>query len=316
MSDGPTVCYIGGFGRSGSTLLETIVAGFAPVCVLGEVVHVWERGVREDRLCSCGQPFSRCPFWQEIGTVAFGGWRAADAARMRELWGRVDRTRSIPAALRAGEDSAHGRAAREYTDAFAAVYAAAGEVAGASTVVDSSKHASTAFVLHRRRDLDLRVVHLLRDSRGVAYSWTKDVPRPERGPGGEVVLMHRYPPWRAALLWDAQNAGFELLARTSTPVWQLRYEDLLAAPVATTRRLAHYLDLPEAGIDAFLTDTEVRVGRETHQIAGNPMRFHDGTVPLRRDDAWRERLPDRPRRAVTALTAPLMRRYGYGGPGS
>ncbi len=310
-SDLPTVGYIGGFGRSGSTLLETIAAGFTQVCVLGEVVHVWERGVREDRLCSCGEPFSRCPFWQEVGTLAFGGWREDDALRMRELWSRVDRTRGIPAALRAAPGSAHGRASREYTDRFAAVYAAAGQVAGASVLVDSSKHASTAFALRRRADLDLRVVHMLRDSRGVAYSWTKEVPRPERGADGQIVLMHRYPPWRAALLWDAQNLGFDALARTSTPVWRLRYEELLAEPVGTTRRLAHFLDLPEGEIDTFLSADEVRVGRATHQIAGNPMRFHSGTVTLRRDDAWRERFPAAPRRTVTALTAPLMRRYGY-----
>jgi Sulfotransferase family len=306
------VGYIGGFGRSGSTLLETIAACFDEVCVLGEVVHVWERGVREDRLCSCGEPFSRCPFWQEIGTLAFGGWRASDAADMRRLWSTVDRTRDIPVATWTRAGSPAAVAMREYADRFAAVYDAATRITGAPVLIDSSKHASTAFVLRRHPDLDLRVVHMVRDSRGVAYSWTKQVPRPERDEHGDVIYMHRYPPWRAALLWDAQNAAFAALGRTRTPVWRLLYEQLLTDPVETTRSLAGFLDLPTASITDFLSPTEVRVG-PTHQIAGNPMRFHSGTVPLRRDDAWRQKLPARDRRVVTALTAPLMRSYGYRG---
>jgi hypothetical protein len=307
---GPTVGYIGGFGRSGSTLLETIAACFEEVCVLGEVVHMWERGVREDRLCSCGEPFSRCPFWQEIGRLAFGGWQSPDALEMRRLWSEVDRTRRIPNALWGRDSGPHARAMSEYTDRFAAVYAAAAEVSGASVLIDSSKHASTAFVLRRRPDLDLRVVHMVRDSRGVAYSWTKEVPRPERDDDGNVILMHRYPPWRSALLWDAQNLAFDAMARTDTPVWRLRYEDLLAAPVPTTRELAAFLGLAPDGITDFLSATEVRVG-ETHQIAGNPMRFNSGTVALRRDDAWRAQFPPGERRLVTALTAPVMRGYRY-----
>jgi sulfotransferase family protein len=304
----PTVGYIGGIGRSGSTLLETIAACFAEVCVLGEIVHLWERGVRADHLCSCGQPFSRCPFWQRVGEVAFGGWRLADADEMRRLWSLVDRTRRIPAAVRARPDTAHAAAAREYTDRFAAIYAAAAEITGASVVVDSSKHASTAYLLRGRDDLDLRVLHMVRDSRGVAYSWTKEVA--QQVADGNVVYMHRYPPHVAAALWDAQNLAFAAMARTATPVWRLRYEDLLADPVPTARTLASFLGLPADGITGFLSDTEVHLP-ETHQISGNPMRFNSGTLTLRRDDAWRTQFPAADRRLVTALTAPLLRRYRY-----
>jgi hypothetical protein len=41
------------------------------------------------------------------------------------------------------------------------------------------------------------------------------------------------------------------------------------------------------------------------------MRFTVGRVPLRHDEAWRTALPPRQRRVVSALTAPLLRAYGY-----
>ncbi len=49
--------------------------------------------------------------------------------------------------------------------------------------------------------------------------------RPEAQPGSASLTMSRYPPGRAALLWDTQNVAFDALARTSTLTWKLRYED-------------------------------------------------------------------------------------------
>ena len=68
----PLVLYIAGWGRSGSTLLERLLAEVDGVTLLGEVVHLWERGVREDELCACGTAFSGCPFWSEVGRVPRG----------------------------------------------------------------------------------------------------------------------------------------------------------------------------------------------------------------------------------------------------
>lgn len=309
-----TVGYIGGLGRSGSTLLERIAGRLDGVCVLGEVVHLWERAIQYDELCSCGEPFSRCPFWTPVGEIGFGGWANVDVERLRHLASTVDRTRFIPSAVRARDGSARAADMREYADAFATVYAAAAEVAGASVVVDSSKHPSTAFVLRRVPGLDLRVIHLVRDSRGVAYSWTKHVARPEANADSAQAEMFRYPPWKAAALWDTHNVAFGALGRLGVPVWRLHYERLLAEPVGTVRDLARYLGVGDQDVESFVSPERVVVG-PAHQIAGNYMRFTSGDLPLRRDEAWRDQLPDPDRRLVTALTAPLMAGYGYFGAG-
>jgi hypothetical protein len=41
------------------------------------------------------------------------------------------------------------------------------------------------------------------------------------------------------------------------------------------------------------------------------MRFATGSVAIRPDDRWRTAMPAGQRRAVTALTLPLLARYGY-----
>jgi hypothetical protein len=49
----------------------------------------------------------------------------------------------------------------------------------------------------------------------------------------------------------------------------------------------------------------------SHGIAGNPGRFVSGEITLRADETWRQQMPSRDRRLVTAITLPLMVRYGW-----
>src|SRR6185312_10881028 len=95
----PRVLYIGALGRSGTTVLERVVGQLPDACSVGELVHLWRRGILDDERCGCGERFSACEFWTEVGTRAFGGWTAELAERMEQLRPRVDRTRFIPRLL-------------------------------------------------------------------------------------------------------------------------------------------------------------------------------------------------------------------------
>lgn len=90
------VLFVGGLGRSGSTLLELILAQHPDVCAVGEVVHLWERALGGDERCGCGERFTACDFWQRVGEHAFGGWSAVDRDDVLALKATVDRTRHIP----------------------------------------------------------------------------------------------------------------------------------------------------------------------------------------------------------------------------
>lgn len=287
------VIYLGGLGRSGTTLLERLLGELPGVAPLGEVVHLWDRGVLAGELCGCGSAFPVCPFWRQVGERAFGGWTPRLAERMVALRRSIDRTRRI--ARIAHPDLA------EYTRAYRSLY----DAAGAPVVVDSSKHASLARCLVAA-GVDVRIVHVVRDPRAVAHSWGRTVRRPESG-----QPMTRWGPARTALHWSAQNTALELLPGHGARVTRLRYEDLLAAPAETLTGLARRLGLPEPEL-SFLDGRTVWLG-PSHTASGNPMRFHVGRVELRRDDSWRSGLPDAHRRVVNALTWPLRARYGYWG---
>ena len=115
-----------------------------------------------------------------------------------------------------------------------ALYRGVAAASGASVIVDSTKHLSTALLLRRIPGIDLRVVHLVRDSRGVAFSWTKRVPKPWIA-GGDAY-MDRYAPTRTSFRWLGYNAGFHALRAAGTRMIRMRYEDLVTEPEAQLRR--------------------------------------------------------------------------------
>jgi len=300
--------FLGGLGRSGTTLVERLLGELPGVCSLGEIVHLWQRDIRDDERCGCGSRFSGCTFWQRVGKAAFGGWHEVDVYRVKALQEAVERTRHIPRLASARLPDEHRALVEEYAGYYTAIYRAAAEVSGASVLVDSSKHSALAHCLRWSTDLDMRVVHVVRDPRGVAHSWTKKVSRPETDDAEE---MTRYSPGRSAVLWNTHNAALGLLARRGVPVRRLRYEQFMADPRAGLLQLAGFAGLDVSTEDlAFLGEShaDLRVG---HSAAGNPMRFAVGRIPLRRDDTWVSSLPARQRRLVGAVCAPLLRAYGY-----
>jgi hypothetical protein len=302
------VLFLGGLGRSGTTLVERLLGELPGVCALGEIVHLWQRDVRDDERCGCGVRFSACDFWDAVGERAFGGWHQVDVYRVLALQNAVERTRYIPRLAASRLPDEHVALIEEYAGYYAAIYEAAAAVSGAEVVVDSSKHSALAHCLRWVPGLDLRVVHVVRDARGVAYSWTKTVVRPEAEVPAE---MTRYSPARSALLWNAHNAAFALLGRRGVPVRRIRYEEFVADPRTGLLDLAAFAGLGITVADLKFIDGEEAELRPGHSAAGNPMRFTVGRIPLRRDDAWHDALPPGQRRLVGTVCAPLLRAYGY-----
>ena len=305
--DTPRVLLLGGAGRSGSTLLERVLSETPSVAGVGETVHLWERGVRDDELCGCRQPFGSCPFWLEVGRVAYGGWSSLDADEVVALKASVVRWRHS-LRLRYGTLAPGWRLQRDRLARLVGLlHRSAAEISGAQVLVDSSKHPAYALLL-RRAAVDLRCVLVVRDPRAVAFAWQKSVSRPEVVTGG--VEMPRYRPAYTALTWQLNVALYRALQGWGVPLLIVRYEDFMADPAGTTREVLRFAGLPAGDAEDIFRGDLIELG-PSHTVAGNPMRFRTGETQLSLDEAWVSRMRRRDRLVVSALTAAGRRRFGY-----
>jgi hypothetical protein len=302
------VLYVGGAPRSGSTLLDRVLSREPGRVSTGEVVHLWRRGLHGDELCGCGEAFHECPFWGEVGRRAFGGWDHLDAERVVRLQERVDRNRFVAMMAAPALFPAYRRRMERYAGLLSKLYTAIADVSGCGTVVDSSKHASTAFLLRRVPGVDLRVVHLVRDSRGVAYSTAKRVRRPEVH--DREAYMPTASPAGTAVRWTAFNLLLEGLRLVRVPVTRIRYERFVDAPRASLAAVRGLLGERHPVADVVEGDRSVTLPRD-HTVSGNPMRFAQGPLTMRADTEWRGRMRRRDRRRATLASWPLLLAYGY-----
>jgi hypothetical protein len=306
------VGYIGGTGRSGSTMLANVLGEIPGFVSVGEVRFLWQRGIVENRLCGCGDHVADCAFWNEVLDATLGPWsrrsRLVLATHLHRELERRTRLRTLPLHLlpdgRPNAPSGEG----ELDEVLDRLYAAIAAVAGAGVVVDSSKLPTYASLLGGLEGIDLRVAHFLRDPRAAAYSWRRRKLQSDLGPG---AFMERRGVGKSAVLWAVWNRALELMcADTPGAYARVTYEHLLGDPENETRRLLDALNLEGDPSSVFAGPGLVRLS-PNHTVAGNPTRHQHGLIPLMPDDEWESRMPCTDLNTVTVLTWPTRRRYGY-----
>lgn len=304
------VLYIAGIGRSGSTLLCRALGAVDGFVGTGELMRIVARGIGTGDLCSCGTPVADCALWSRVWQRIESVQPGFDFPRLERARHRVTESadflryfvlRKLPDDLAADLD--------EYRRFLSVLYRAVRDVTGARVVVDASKNLMFARLLTESPGLDVSILHLVRDSRGVAHSLAKRQPRP--GTQGRDEHFRQFGPVLGSILWSTAQITTETFQSTVSDFTRVRYEDFVAdpGPVVTDVIERLYPEMvPErlAHVDrrALLLDGD-------HLIASNPNRAARGAVELREDVGWRREMSGVRRWAVTALTFPLLYRYGY-----
>ncbi len=120
------------------------------------------------------------------------------------------------------------------------------EVAGPGIIVDASNVGWYLYILSKCDFIDLNVVHLVRDSRAVAYSYRRKKLRKEYD--GKEVYMPRHSSFTSTKHWVLNNS-VPLLVRRSLPkgrYMMVRYEDFAQAPRKTLDDVLEMLGIKNA----------------------------------------------------------------------
>jgi hypothetical protein len=301
------VLYVVGLGRSGSTILSNSLGQIPGFFSGGELNFIWRHNVLENRLCGCGRPFRECPVWTRVMDQAFGGMDGVDPRAMMRLQNLGTRTRHIPMMLTRGGRRSLAQRLEKLLIAYGRLYEAIGAITGSRVIVDSSKEPAHGFAMSMVPGVDFYALHLLRDPRAAAYSWSKKKPQPDTDTRDFMV---RFSPAKSSALWDSWNASAEALwRRVPDRYLRLRYEDFVADPRECFEKILALVGESDAG-PPLVGEREVKLG-VSHTVSGNPNRFETGAVELRTDREWTSRMKPRDKALVTVLTLPLLKHYGY-----
>jgi hypothetical protein len=274
---------------------------------LGELRDMTDGRPVSSHVCACGLSMQECPFWSGIvpGAMEAVG---VDETGLRDLLYSTSRQRYLPKLLLANRRRPSPDAVGDYARYLYAVYERIVERSGRPAIVDSSKSPSDAMVLAGHPGVELHVIHLVRDPRGPAYSWSR--PKLDLGKQGDSLDV--LSPATSSRKWLGLNLAIELFLRASVKGrYQLvRYEDLMARPHEVLRSIvlnigSDPVTLPLAG------EREVELS-PSHTMGGNPVRFAQGRVTLAPDVRWVREMRPRDRLTATLPALPLLHRYGYG----
>jgi len=303
MSSAVRVAYILAPSHSGSTLLAFLLGAHTEATTIGDTGGTASRLDPAYR-CSCGEVARTCAFWKRVSSeMAARGFDFSvgdfgtrfESTRSRWL-NRVLRAEHRSRLLEAVRDTVlwfDPRWHKEFRETAARNVALAGTIlrlTGAKVLADSDKLPHRLKFLLRIPELDIKVIHLVRDGRGVVHTCIRDE-------GWSAA--------KSAMEWcRGIRAAEKLLSRLPVSQWtQVRYEDLCADPRKTLERLCMFLELDPSGVTLDFRSASLHV-------FGNKMRL-DSTSAIRVDDRWRTDLTQAELAAVNRICGRLLRRYGY-----
>jgi hypothetical protein len=296
MAEPVRVLYVMGHGWSGSTILGNLLGELDGFFHAGELRRLWGEALPSGAPCGCGEPVKTCPVWSKV--LAHPSMADLDPAIVDRWHVRATPVRRTLGLLRLRTGPTGRPDLDRYLQAAGRLYRAIAEVTGARVIVDTSKRSGDAAALLLMPEIETSFVHLVRDSRAVAYSWAR---RREAGHG----------PVATSRDWMAFNLLDEAIRRRAGQgrSLRLRYEDLVADPAGSLRSSAGLMDEKPETLP--LRADHLAVLGVNHGVMGNPSRFVTGEVELLEDDDWKRAQAPTSRRLITGLTLPLIARYGY-----
>ena len=201
--------YIGGYGRSGSTLLEYLLTTHPAVVACGEVERHLRRFGRR-KVCTCGRRLTKCPIW---GTFQHRSGR-----------------------LRGWDHEHLDLALLEHVQGEYAVMVDSSKTAWGSTL--------TPLWLSQKLGQDFLLVHLVRDPRGVCWSAMRTPWRPKRARRPSAPPVRAL---RASIGWTVANVVCEMFGwRHRESYLRVRYEDLIQAPAKVIEEILHRVSITSA----------------------------------------------------------------------
>lgn len=304
-----------------------LLGAHSEICTVGELKLTPSALGDIDRYrCSCKEAILECPFWQEVRKrMARRGIEfdladshtdfRSDSSTYVQRLSKANHKGVLLEMIRDGAlwfSPAWRKHHQRTQQRNVALMETVLNISRGKIIIDSSKAAVRLKYLLRNRDINTKVIHLIRDGRAVALTYmdparfadAKD-PAMRGGGSGDQRAHEGLSMARAAREWRRSNEEAEhILRRLDKSQWiDVRYEDLCKDTEDTLRRLFEFLGLNP--------DKRVREFRmiESH-VLGNGMRL-DTTSQISLDERWKAVLTEAELLSFDRIAGKMNRRCGY-----
>lgn len=261
--------------------------------------------------CSCGMQLRHCPFFSELerradslGAGHLANWethyRVSEyrwldiflARPLRNAFLEKVRDKMVPCW------PGYRETVNNTSHRIVHVARASLEISGKEVFADTRKDAMRIRFLRDIEELDLKVIHLVRDVRGAVVSIIKHT---QRGRTPDVA--------RAIRIWENANMNADRVKRYISPrqFLRLRYDQLCDDPQGTMDSIADFVGVRHATIPDDFYKTE-------HHIIGNAMRLKEGQGRVRQDNSWRDKLTHHELATIEQIGGAANRYFGHDWP--
>lgn len=273
-----------GAGRSGTTALATFLGNSSEILNLGEM-HQYFKHVVDEKECSCGKLLNECEFWRsKIDCLT-----QESSENSRKLSEKMESHSSIIKHLL---NSFSNIEYERYIELHQSILDSIQSDSEKSTLLDSSKYIGRALALNKLDNIELKIIYVVRDVRGVINSFSKKV-QTSKSPLSTIVY------------YSLINLVAEFISRFifRKKVIKIRYEDLIENPISLFEKIEKFINID-------LTDIKEKIHKEQafsigHIVGGNRLKKNK-EIYFRKDISWKEKISSFERVFYYVLASPIM----------
>ena len=278
------IIYIMGAGRSGTTALATFLGNNNEIENIGEM-HQFFEYLDGNKECSCGKSLNECNFWRNKIDFPIQNF----SKNIRQLSEKME---SHSAIIKHILSSFSKIEYEQYIALHQLILDSIQSDTKKSIVLDSSKYLGRVLALNKLDNIELKIIYVVRDVRGVINSFSKKV-QTSKSPLSTIVY------------YMLVNLVAEFISRfiLRKKVIKIRYEDLINNPNSLFDRLEGFLNLN-------LKDIKDKIGKQKsfeigHIIGGNRLKKNK-EIYYTKDVSWEKKFNWVERSVYYILAAPIM----------
>lgn len=287
------VIYVMGDARCGSTILGIILGNHPSIECVGEL-HGW---LKSSSFPKPGNSKSDDhTFWDKVRAEYTAIDYLLDLPKMLEAQIYVESFVRFPLTLL---NLIPKPIIRVYESHLSNILQAVGNVSQKPIIMDISKNMGRASTLLRIAKGQIKIIHLVRDPRGVLWSQLK-----------KNIEQNYLSPFQSILIYGIKNIFCHLVSMLApnNTVLLVRYEDLVNHPYDEINRIGSFLGLSMNELALWTAaGNPLTIG---HLIDGNRIR-NETSISLKPDFEWQNNLHNKHRILAILLSWPFFFLYGY-----